>query len=76
MDLVPPRIAPKFGRRSGAEVLINEAAVQMLGTGPLAFVCLAATLAGWCFARDPLARRICLVFPLGLLVFLMKRSAA
>jgi hypothetical protein len=48
----------------------------MLGSGAVAFASLVAVLCAWVFCRDPISRRICIVLPLGVLLFLLNPHVA
>lgn len=52
------------------EPLLRAGSAEMLGEGPIAALSWVALLSAWCFARNPLASRICVVFSLGFLAVL------
>lgn len=59
-----------YGEFPNAQALFQFSFGYMVGSGPVAFACFSAVLSAWAFVRDPLARRVCLLFPLGTLALL------
>ncbi len=75
LERVIDRLPPVAGDDS-AWALVREASERVLGDGLLVWCVVLASALAWWLAPERLARRVCLVFPLGLLICCLNPIAA